>query len=223
MERRKVGKIPSVDSERSEGRYPLRKLITDAGSSPDVESRVAAFRGNRYRRAYETPEIGSVFGWLTVSGGEYKLGPERRVPVKCRCGSDGSQRVDKLFTGKARMCFTCSQSINGQKGGAPSRLRKFIPDPRLRRRWRAAYLNINKRCTSPSDPNFGNYGARGIENRFESVDEFLSHIITLTGWNAWGMCLDRIDVNGHYEPGNLRVVTPSESARNTRKRIHMGH
>ena len=35
-----------------------------------------------------------------------------------------------------------------------------------------------------------------------------------------GMTLDRIGVNGNYEPGNCRWATPSEQRRNSRDVLH---
>ena len=59
-------------------------------------------------------------------------------------------------------------------------------------------------------------GAYGhVEFRFKSYDEFLAEL----GPRPEGMTLDRIDPNGHYEPGNVRWATMAEQCRNKRSNI----
>jgi hypothetical protein len=45
---------------------------------------------------------------------------------------------------------------------------------------------------------------------------FVAYLMTLDGWDNDGLVIDRIDNDGHYEPGNLRFVTRSVSQRNKR-------
>ncbi len=48
----------------------------------------------------------------------------------------------------------------------------------------------------------------------ESVSAFFADM----GQRPLGKTIDRIDVNGNYEPGNCRWLTPSEQQLNTRRR-----
>lgn len=54
-----------------------------------------------------------------------------------------------------------------------------------------------------------------VEFRFRSYEQFLSEL----GPRPDGMTLDRIDPNGHYEPGNVRWATMAEQCRNKRSNI----
>lgn len=72
-----------------------------------------------------------------------------------------------------------------------------------------AYCSAKHRC---KDLTNHYYGGRGIEFRFESFKEFFAEI----GPKPKGMVLDRINNDGHYECGNVRWTTPSESSRNQR-------
>jgi predicted RNA-binding Zn-ribbon protein involved in translation (DUF1610 family) len=54
-----------------------------------------------------------------------------------------------------------------------------------------------------------------VEFRFDSYKQFLDEL----GPRPDGMTLDRIDVNGHYEPGNVRWATYSEQTRNKKNNI----
>lgn len=75
-----------------------------------------------------------------------------------------------------------------------------------------AYHAAKSRCTNPKHPKWPHYGARGIEFRFTNFEQFLAEV----GPKPKGYILDREDNEGHYEPGNLRWVTVSESLRNRR-------
>jgi hypothetical protein len=75
-----------------------------------------------------------------------------------------------------------------------------------------AFRHAKTRCLDLSSPAFAWYGKRGIRFRFSSVKDLVACI----GVKPKGKSLDRIDNNGHYEPGNVRWATPADQARNRR-------
>lgn len=81
--------------------------------------------------------------------------------------------------------------------------------------------NAIGRCTSEKHPQYHRYGGRGIrvqEPWLKNWREFAKYLQTLPGWNVPGLVMDRINNDGHYEPGNLRFVTYAESATNKSQR-----
>lgn len=68
------------------------------------------------------------------------------------------------------------------------------------------------RCTRPQDRQFKDYGGRGISvcDRWLSFANFLADM----GERLEGTTLDRIDVNGNYEPGNCRWADIKTQRRN---------
>lgn len=67
---------------------------------------------------------------------------------------------------------------------------------------------------------YEHYGARGIRVYAAWVADrraFLAYLVTLDGWDAPALELDRVDVNKGYEPGNLRFVTRAVNASNKRQ------
>jgi hypothetical protein len=76
-----------------------------------------------------------------------------------------------------------------------------------------AFESAKRRCNNPKCPDYPEYGGRGIEVRFESYTHFLQ---TVGRKPSSDHSLDRKDVNGHYEPGNVRWATREEQGCNKR-------
>lgn len=76
-----------------------------------------------------------------------------------------------------------------------------------------AYCDAKARCRNPRKRRFYDYGGRGIEFRFESFEQFIAEVgMKPTPTDS----IDRIDNDGHYEPGNVKWSTPKEQRRNRR-------
>jgi hypothetical protein len=127
----------------------------------------------------------------------------RIVSVQCTtCGCVAEKHLDNLRAGKSARCISCASE---------SRRRIPIEFLWLERRYQAA----KHRCNNSNDPSYNNYGGRGIEFRFKSFEEYFTHVTALPDANATKE-LDRINNDGHYEPGNLRWVDRKEQSRNRR-------
>lgn len=87
-----------------------------------------------------------------------------------------------------------------------------LMDTVVYRRW----ASMKARCNNPRDTSYPVYGARGIKvcERWHSFLNFLEDM----GDVPDNLQIDRIDVNGNYEPGNCRWVTFYENQLNKRIR-----
>lgn len=74
-----------------------------------------------------------------------------------------------------------------------------------------------QRCTNPKASNYKRYGGRGIK----ICDEWRKNFVSFYDWAVThgykeGLSLDRIDVNGNYEPVNCRWATLEQQQNNMR-------
>lgn len=82
------------------------------------------------------------------------------------------------------------------------------------------WVNMRFRCYSDKCPEYHNYGGRGIiicDRWLESFDNFIFDM----GDCPKGLSIDRIDVNGNYEPSNCRWATRKTQAKNRRNNVYV--
>lgn len=84
------------------------------------------------------------------------------------------------------------------------------------------YYSIRKRCYNKKCKEYKYYGARGIV----ICTEWLNCFQAFYSWamdNGYkeGLTIDRINVDGNYEPGNCRWVGRTTQNRNMRKNIYL--
>lgn len=77
-----------------------------------------------------------------------------------------------------------------------------------------AFHQARQRCLNQRNPQWPEYGGRGILFLFTSFGEFLEHIGTRPSSLH---SLDRIQVNGNYQLGNVRWATATVQIKNRRK------
>jgi hypothetical protein len=80
----------------------------------------------------------------------------------------------------------------------------------------SSWEHMKQRCTNPNKRSFPWYGGRGISVHPEWMHSFLAFYAHVGPKPSPKHSLDRIDVNGNYEPGNVRWATQQQQMENAR-------
>ena len=151
--------------------------------------------------------ISDTFGRFTVVSKVTNTSKSNRALCylcRCSCGTEKIIRADNLKSAKTRSCG-CIRKQELTKHGL-SRSTEYN-----------SWHGMKERCYRATHPHYKNYGARGITVCNRWLDSIEAFIQDMGPKPSPIHSLDRIKVNGNYEPGNCRWSTPLEQAKNKRR------
>ena len=122
---------------------------------------------------------------------------------RCDCGTEKLVVGGNLRSGISTSCGCYEKELITKHGHYNTRLYQIWQD-------------MKQRCCNPKNNYYKNYGGRGIS----VCNEWLDNFIPFMEWayaNGYqeNLTIDRINVNGDYEPSNCRWTTVKEQNRNT--------
>lgn len=154
--------------------------------------------------------IGKIYGDLKIIGiNGYRSG---MLLYDCECVKCGVKTVEEMralegIIQHGKHCF------------------KALPKDDLKKVISSRFQNMLYRCNNPACEEYKHYGGRGIKVMYDSaIDLYLEFKDELRerikNEPLNQLTFDRIDVNGNYEPGNLRIVNQHiQNTNTTRKKI----
>ena len=150
--------------------------------------------------------VGMTFGRLTVtSKAESNKHGAAMWNCVCSCGREHVAMGSLLRRGEVKSCG-CLKSNTP----APNRTHNMSGTPLYR-----VWATMRNRCGNPKVKGYEVYGGRGIKvcDRWASFENFLADMGPRPSDDH---SIDRINVDGDYEPGNCRWATLGEQMSNKR-------
>ena len=154
-------------------------------------------------KSFKEDLTGQCFGRLTVL--EFVPTEDKRTYWRCRCDC-------------GNICIVWGANL--KKGATKSCGCNYKKHGLTYRRIYTIWASMKQRCLNPNNTHYKIYGGRGIG----VCDEWKNDVAAFEKWaliNGYddNLTLDRIDVNGNYEPSNCRWISLREQQRNRQDNI----
>lgn len=144
--------------------------------------------------------------WTVIADAERGADKKSRWLCKCDCGTERVNHASNIVRGLSKSCGC----VNKQRLADARRTHGMTESATY-----SSWTSMLTRCENPHSKSFKNYGGRGIKvcERWKSFENFLADMGKKP---ANCMSIDRLNVDGDYEPGNCEWSTPTKQARNKR-------
>ena len=158
---------------------------------------------------------GERFTRLTVLGEALEKDNRGNVRwiCRCSCGNFLKANGNNLRSGHTQSCGCLRKEIASELKANTKHGLSHDKNGKITKLY-AIWTTMKQRCHNSNTKQYKYYGARGIK----VCDEWKNDYMNFYNWamkNGYreGLTIDRIDVNGNYEPDNCEWVTKSENTR----------
>lgn len=152
--------------------------------------------------------IGQIFGRLTtVSRAESSRTGKSRWLCSCSCGSSNTVTASDLWSGTISCGCALREWCASDRRHGHARRSGRSPEY-------SAYRAMMKRCYNPKEKSYPRYGGRGISVCQRWLSDVSNFLADMGPRPSDGHSIDRINVNGNYEPNNCRWATSRQQQNN---------
>lgn len=160
--------------------------------------------------------------WTVVNEVERQKRRDRKYLCICECGNYREVTKGNLIRGKSKSCGCLRVEMIKENGYLEKATAKVTKHSSSHSRLYNTWHDMKARCNYKKCSEYKNYGLRGIKVCEEWEKSF-------SNFQEWAMKngykedlqIDRINVNGNYEPNNCRWVSPLLNSNNKRNCLYV--
>ena len=211
----KFGKLLVLERDYEKSlKRPFWKCQCECGNIKSISSDHLLNRNTKSCGCLNKYQLsGKKFGMWTVLERAEKKSENNKGLWKClcECGKIGYVNSYNLIHKKSLSCGCIQKKVTIERLTTHN-----LTNTKLYR----IYFDMKRRCYNPNNKRYKDYGGRGIS----ICDEWKNDFMSFYNWSIEnnykeGLSIDRINVNGNYEPSNCRWATKKQQSNNKRNSI----
>jgi hypothetical protein len=187
---------------------PMHQARLRRGDSFDLRQETLAFDtllGSLRFGEWTVLSEGIPYDRPCVHSGRHRSGRQRTALCRCSCGNERTIPVQSLKSGASTSCGCIRNAATARRNETHGM--SGTPEYSI-------WCKMRDRCANGFNLDYPHYGGRGIRVCARWNSSFEAFFADMGSRPSPKHSIDRIDVNGNYEPGNVRWATPHTQAQN---------